>query len=108
MFNATILMEKLNRNSRVVEKLREFKGTIIGNSAGAVALSKKEIDLHERENVYGLGLVNYSIIVHFNFGEYKKLDEITSRTIAISENSAIVFKGNKIIDFRGKVLLFKP
>jgi peptidase E len=51
----------------VHHKLRSFKGTIIGNSAGAIILSRGA--MHEGELHRGFGIVDFFISVHYKVGE---------------------------------------
>ena len=63
--NTEILLEKLNKNPKVIEELKNFEGVIIGNSAGAIALSKGEIE--NEKFLQGLGIVNFYVKVHYSF-----------------------------------------
>ncbi len=64
-------------------KLKDFKGILIGNSAGAIVLSKGSVI--EKKFFPGFGLVNFYVFVHFNLSE--KLQFTTGPNICIPENT---------------------
>ncbi len=96
------------------ELLKKFNGVIVGNSAGALVLCKDCIitadeDHPETEVVSGLGLVNFSVEVHYNGNEELMKKLVKDREIyAIEENSAIRYDTEtKEFRFFGKVHHFK-
>ena len=90
--DTSILLEKLNNNLKVIEKLKEFRGILIGNSAGAIALAKEGYGHKNGKLVKykGLGIVNIKIIVHFEWKDLVGLGD--SNVILLSENSYLIIK----------------
>jgi peptidase E len=78
-----ILYRALNSKS-LQDKLRVFKGTIIGNSAGAIVLSRGGIG--DRKFYPGFGLVGFFIKVHFKLEKEMLFGNEKSETISIPEN----------------------
>ncbi|MGC8646313.1 MAG: Type 1 glutamine amidotransferase-like domain-containing protein [Thermoplasmata archaeon] len=66
-------------------KLKNFKGIIIGNSAGAIILSRGSII--EKRFFQGFGLVNFYVFVHFNLYDIHNFN--LEPGICIPENSWI-------------------
>ncbi len=60
------------RMRNIDHKIRNFKGTIVGNSAGAIVLSKGSII--EGKFIPGFALVNFYVFVHFKLQESMDLD----------------------------------
>lgn len=102
-------MKKYN----IIEKLKNFSGTIIGNSAGTVNLSKEALwtadkDMKETTFVEGIGLVDFSTEVHF---EEKNKDLLISlsenkKIYALAENAAMIIE-NSCTKFVGDIWLFE-
>ena len=78
-----VLYRELNLRSLQV-KLREFKGIIIGNSAGAIVLSKG--GKGDGKFYPGFGLVDFFMTVHFKLEKETPSGNETSPTINIPEN----------------------
>ena len=89
--DTSILLEKLSKNPKVIEKLKKFKGIIIGNSAGAIALAKEGYGHKDEELVKykGLGIIDIKVLVHFKWEDLDKIKE--KRIILLREDSYIVF-----------------
>jgi len=97
---------------KIKELLKNFKGVIIGNSAGALVLGQKFIyypnyDLNKEEIISGLGLLDFSLIVHYKSKVPKfswRTEEfirelsirINSRIYAIPEKSALIYSDRNI------------
>ena len=81
--NPGVLYRELNARS-LQDKLRVFKGTIIGNSAGAIVLSRGGIG--DRKFYPGFGLVGFFIKVHFKLEQEMLFWNEKSETISIPEN----------------------
>ncbi len=94
--------------------LKKFDGVIVGNSAGALVLCKDCIitadEDHPRTHVVpGLGLVDFSVEVHYDGNEELMKQLAKGREIyAVEENSAIKYD-TKTKEFRffGKIHYFK-
>ena len=77
-----ILFRELKSRS-IQDKLRSFKGILLGNSAGAVVLSK---GMQGEEKFYpGFGLVDFFVKVHFKLGEERPTGRRLHPTINIPE-----------------------
>ena len=103
---------KYARKYNLESLLKNFNGVIIGNSAGALALCKdviitKDEDHPETKIIKGIGLVDFSIEVHYDESRDDELKNLAKdRTIyAVSEDSAIRYDGN--FEFFGKVRVFR-
>ena len=59
-----ILYEEITSRPYLIKLLKDFKGILVGNSAGAVVLSKGS----PVEEWKGLGLVEFQVVVHCNLG----------------------------------------
>ncbi|MCW6158959.1 MAG: Type 1 glutamine amidotransferase-like domain-containing protein [Thermoplasmatales archaeon] len=86
------ILKKEIESFSIQKKLKRFKGTIIGNSAGAIVLSRGG---EAGGKFYeGLGLVNIYVKVHFNF----KSDQLESGkegyVIGIPEDGWIAIQSN--------------
>lgn len=64
--DAAILFRELESRS-IQNRLKRFRGTLLGNSAGAIVLSKGMQD--GREFYPGFGLADFYVRVHFKLGE---------------------------------------
>ncbi len=85
--------KKIKKNSWVIKKIKNFRGLVIGNSAGAIVLSKKGYSYDKgvgKINEYnGLNILNAKIFVHFKpeyFSLLKKGD-----IIILEDNNAVTF-----------------
>lgn len=93
--------------------LRKYKGIIAGNSAGALALCKESVLTKEYENppkpkiIDGLGLVDFSVEVHYQKLKDARLLELSKkrRIYAIPEKCAISWYGKRLSPI-GPVYLF--
>lgn len=85
-----VLLEKLDKNPEVIEELKRFKGVIIGNSAGAIALSNEGYGHRNGKLIKykGLKLVNLKIFVHFRWEEANKIKE--SEIVTLEDNNYVV------------------
>ncbi len=106
--NVRVFLEKLNERPEIIESIKNFKGIIIGNSAGAMILSRKGMFFDNDEEIIldGLGVTEYSIVVHYNERNFNKIKKAGS-CICLYEDSGIVLKGNCITEFCGQILLIK-
>jgi len=106
-----LLLERL-KNAKVSRLLQNYDKVILGNSAGALALcrdcvltkSKRHL---ETEIFQGLGLVDFSVDVHYEPSKDEELMRLSKerRIYAIPEKSALIYdKG--YTSFIGKVFLF--
>jgi len=90
--DTNILLEKIKRNQEVVEKIRNFEGILIGNSAGAICLAKEGYGHIEGNLVKyeGLGIIDVKILVHFKWEDLEKI--VADNLILLGENEyCIVF-----------------
>ncbi len=104
---------KYARKFRLFDKIKKFNGVIVGNSAGALVLCKKCIitadeDHPETKIVEELGLVNFSVEVHYKGNENLMRDLSKNVEVyAISENSTVRYDTvKKEFRFYGKVFHF--
>lgn len=87
--------------------IKNFKGVIEGNSAGAYLLCKEHVEKRESRMKPGLGLINLRVKAHYN----PELDSLLLRLskgkkiYTISENCAIVWDNGEI-NFIGDIYLF--
>lgn len=78
-----ILFREMNLRS-LQYRLKKFKGVIIGNSAGAIVLSKGSL---KRNKFYpGFGLVNFFVSVHYNFDSNNASKVSEERIVNIPED----------------------
>lgn len=107
-----LLVERLKK-AKIAALLRKYDKVIIGNSAGAHALCKKYIGMKEQDDrmatevAQGLGLVNFSVVVHYNVSYDKELMPLSEKMkiYGIRERSALVYENGKV-KFIGNVFLF--
>lgn len=87
-----VLYHELKMRS-IGEKLRRFNGIILGNSAGAIILSK---GMHRDGKFYpGFGLVDFFVTVHFKIEEESLCEESYKPTINIPEDMWVsIFNNN--------------
>ena len=85
-----ILLGKLNKNSEVIKKLENFRGVIIGNSAGAIVLSDEGYVYKNGSLVKykGLGIVNVKVLVHFEWRQLNKIGD--GEIILLGKNSYVM------------------
>jgi peptidase E len=107
----TTLMTRL-RHAGVDKLLRDYKGVIVGRSAGALALSRKCLVTSRYSGatriVDGLNLVDFSVKVHYNPSKDALLREISKqeRVYAIPERSVVICRDG-VLSFVGRVFLFE-
>lgn len=97
------------RNNNYDKIIRNFNGIILGLSAGSMNLSKtsfysKDEDYPESKFYKGLGLINLTIDPHFDINDESRIEEakkysIINQIIGLPDYSAIIIKGNEIINF---------
>ena len=89
--DTALFLKTLLENPLVLENLKNFKGHVIGNSAGAIVLSEKGYSYKEGEVVEhkGIGILNIKVFVHFKLEYLKFLKE--SDILTIGDNGIIVF-----------------
>ena len=82
--------------------LRDFKGVIVGRSAGALALCSKCVITYrstsEVKIIDGLGLVNLTLKAHYKVGWDRELIELskTKDIFAVPKGSALVYHNGKL------------
>ena len=108
----TILIERI-KSRNMDSLLRKFNKVIVGNSAGASALCRECIVTRDKNNpetmiISGLGLVDFSVDVHYNSSKDSKLSKLSDkrRIYAIPERCALVYC-NGALSFIGEVYLFQ-
>ena len=108
---ASTLLSRL-RNTGVDELLCNFKGVIVGRSAGALVLGRKCPVTNRYSGaskvVACLGIVDFSVKVHyepFKDDLLKKLSK-KEKIFAIPQRSALVYE-NGVMSFLGDVFLFE-
>ena len=108
---ASILVERL-KNMRVDHLLSDYKGIIIGRSAGALALCRKCI-ITCRSNskskiIKGLGIADLTLKVHYKPEKNAILEHLSmqEKIYAVPMASAIVYE-NGACSFIGDVYLFE-
>lgn len=112
--NTKLLVERLKK-TKITALLRKYDKVIIGNSAGAHALCKKYIGMKGQDDraatevAQGLGLVNFSVVVHYDISYDSELrilsEKINMKIYGIPERSALIYD-NKDIKFLGSAYLF--
>lgn len=109
----TEILLKNIKEKGIVELIKKFNGVILGNSAGALVLSKNVIITRDEDNPEtkcfgGLGLFNFSVEVHYTGEQDKELSELPKnlKIYTIPERSAIVFSNGEV-EFIGNIGLFK-
>jgi Peptidase family S51. len=106
----TVLVERLKK-SGIRSLLGDFKGIIVGRSAGALALCRKCIitcrKTSEIKIIDGLGLVDITLKAHYKLGKDEKLIGLSKNEdiFAVPKNSAIVYDNGKL-SFINNVYLF--
>lgn len=70
--NPEILYHEIDKRD-LNSMLKNFAGTIIGNSAGAIVLSKGQCD--DRRFAKGFGLVDFYVEVHFKLNQSKPCEK---------------------------------
>ncbi len=93
--------------------LRNYKGVIVGNSAGALVLCRecvitKDEDHPTTKVMPGLGLVDFSVEVHYTPERDEELKELSKgrKIYAIPEHCALVYQDG-VLEFAGNIVLFE-
>jgi peptidase E len=108
---ASVLVERL-KNMGVDRLLHDYRGVIVGRSAGALALCRKCI-ITCRSNsmvkiINGLGLIDLTLKVHYKPEKDSMLERLSmqEKIYAVPAGSALVYD-NAACSFIGKVYLFE-
>jgi peptidase E len=107
----SVLLNRL-RSTGMDKVLRNFKGVIVGRSAGAMVLGKECLvtgRYRSQSNVVpGIRLVDFSVKAHYDPAKDKLLKQLseTQRIYAIRERSALVLRNGALSVF-GEVVLFE-
>ena len=101
------LLEEI-RQKGVDHLIKEFKGLIIGNSAGALILSSCFL-VSKKTPFKGLALTDYCLIVHYAGEKTSNILELSleKEIIALTNASSIAIKNNKIIATWGTIYKIK-
>lgn len=97
----SMLIERL-RKLGVDSLLKDFKGVIVGRSAGALALCRKCVITYRSNSevkvIDGLGLVDLTLKAHYRLGIDKKLLELskTQDVFAVPKGSALIYDNGKL------------
>jgi peptidase E len=109
--NTEILVERLKK-TKVDVLLRRYVKTIIGNSAGALALCRDCVIVRGNGSLAtlvfpGVGLVDFSVSVHYDSSKDKKLEELSKnrKIYAIPERGALICDEG-VLSYVGGVYLF--
>jgi len=118
-----ILLYKTIKKKKLVGKLKNFKGTIFGGSAGALIQCEKYIIIKSQDNYkrtkleQGIGLIDIIVSVHYGSERKESAGEnaeeelkniskkLKIKIYAIAEKSAIEYYNRKI-KFHGKIFYF--
>ncbi len=106
----TVLVERLKKPG-ICRLLTDFRGIIVGRSAGALALCRKCVITCRRKSeikvIYGLGLVDLTLKAHYKLGKDEKLSDLSNieDIFAVPKDSAIVYDYGKL-SFINNVYLF--
>jgi dipeptidase E len=106
----SVLIERL-KNMGIDQLLKDYKGIIIGRSAGALALCKKCVTTCRSNSrvklVSGLGLVDITLKAHYTpeKDEVLKRFSVQEKIFAVPQGSALVYC-NKKLSAIGNVYLF--
>ncbi|MHB1709294.1 MAG: Type 1 glutamine amidotransferase-like domain-containing protein [Thermoplasmataceae archaeon] len=74
-------------------RLRDFQGILIGNSAGAIVLSKGGRGQNEGKLFPGFGFAKFFIIVHFNLFQESATGKLIGPVINIPEDGWVATSG---------------
>jgi dipeptidase E len=108
----SMLIERL-RKLGVDNLLLDFKGVIVGRSAGALALCRKCVITYrssrEVKVIDGLGLVNLTFKAHYRLGLDKELIELSREQdiFAVPKGSAIICEKDKLSAINNVYLFHK-
>lgn len=107
----TVLLERLKKMS-VDHLLQDYRGVIVGRSAGALALCRKCVvtcrSSLKSKIINGLGLVDITLKVHYVPEKDDTLKALSKKEAiyALPEGSAIIYS-NCVCSFMGNVYLFQ-
>jgi peptidase E len=108
---ASVLVERL-KNMSIDHLLHDYRGVIVGRSAGALALCRKCIitcrSNSEVKIINGLGLADLTLKVHYKPEKDSTLERLSrqEKIYAVPEGSALVYN-NGACSFMGEVYLFE-
>ena len=108
---ASVLVERL-KNMSIDHLLHDYRGVIVGRSAGALALCRKCIITCRRNSevkiINGLGLADLTLKVHYKPEKDSTLERLSrqEKIYAVPEGSALVYN-NGACSFMGEVYLFE-
>lgn len=105
----TELLLRILREKGLDEKIKDFEGIIVGNSAGTYACCREYVKVNDDgvQVFSGLGLIDICCNAHYTEefeDELLKLSE-GKKIYAVPDNSVIVFEDGEL-SFRGKIYLF--
>lgn len=110
----TLCQYKFLKENNLIEPIRNFKGVVIGLSAGAINMCKNAIltSVHEAKGLItfeGLNLVDFSIDVHFDKDSYVQIKDLIQifnenqiKTIFCLSDTSGIRVSNNSVDFLGK------
>jgi len=103
--NVNLLLENIKKN-KIERLIRNFKGDVVGNSAGALVLCNKMLITKDENNyktrvLVGLGLVDFSVEVHYNGLQDNELIQIkkvlpNTKIYAIPERCALIYSSGSV------------
>ena len=103
----TFLLLREIRKRNIEKFIENFNGLIIGNSAGALILSKCFFSSENSKGLFhkGLGLVNFCLVVHYTEERVSNILELSHgrEIIALSNGSSVIVKNDRIVETWGKV-----
>ena len=100
------------RSKQVEDWLGNYKGVLVGRSAGALVLGKKCVVTNRYSNrsklINGLGFVDFSVKVHYDPSQDGLLKQLSKRDrfYAIPPRCALIFDGHITLSI-GEVVLFE-
>jgi len=105
----TELLIKTIKSKRITRLLRNFKGVIIGMSAGAYTLSKQYVRMQNKKirRIPALNFLNIKMKAHYN----EKFDPVIlkfskrEKIYGVPDSSCLILDGKKL-KFFGKIYLF--
>ncbi len=93
-----VFMEYASKSMKIRDVLQSYNGIIVGNSAGALVMCKEMIitadeDHPQIEILPGLGLVDFSVEVHYNGSNDEELLQLSQerKIYALSEQSGMKY-----------------
>ena len=106
------ILMKYAKKRNLAKLLQKYNKVIIGNSAGALVLCKDCVITKDKyhpktEVIPGLGLVDFSVEVHYDPSKDEQLKRLSEdrKIYAIPERCAVVYDG-KNLEFIGLIHLF--